>query len=98
MSRGRSVPGLPERPSFLVSVGLDEDEMTAVLEMMRLTNAATPASVVKTALWKQARFLEVALEPDAFAVWRSASDLKRRAAAKRLRGTRDRAGSSRRKA
>lgn len=66
----------------LVTLGVDDDELAALFEMMRVTGCATPAAVVKQALWKQARFLEVDVAADAFAGYRTAGE---RATRRRVR-------------
>jgi hypothetical protein len=83
--RGRSVAET-ERRLHLIDVGLDDDELALVLEMMRLTNAGTPTSVIKTALYKHAKFLGLSVAPDAFALWRTRDEHARRSRTRRNRG------------
>lgn len=73
----------------LVTLGLDDDEYRALFEMMRVTGCATPAAVVKQALWKQARFLEVDVAADAFASYRTRGE---RASRRRVRRSKARPG------
>lgn len=82
--RGRSVAET-ERQLHLIHVGLDDDELALVLEMMRATNAGTPTSVIKAALYKQAKFLGLPMASDAFALWRTRDEHARRIRARRKR-------------
>jgi hypothetical protein len=76
------------RPALLISLAFDQDELETVFAMMGKVGAASPASVVKTALWKLAVHLEVPLRSDAFASWRSATEKRARRHTRRAEGQR----------